>query len=129
MDAEICDKTTAQAANKSDTLYSSVSVPFKECQKSKLPYMIDVTSCKAPRLYPLFDPRSGLHDFIHFMHKSGAFTKTGVPRPEPVPEEFLTSNPRIHPANESLAWPLFSSIAHILGPTPRFAERILSAPP
>ena len=37
-------------------------------------------------LHPLFDPRNGLHSLIHFMHKSGAFTKTGVPRPEPDPD-------------------------------------------
>ena len=34
----------------------------------------------------LFDPHNGLHDLIHFMHKSGAFTKTGVPHPEPDPD-------------------------------------------
>ena len=37
-------------------------------------------------LRPLFDPRNGLHDLIHFMHKSGAFTKTGVPCPKPDPD-------------------------------------------
>ena len=36
--------------------------------------------------------------------------------------------PPNYPPNESLAWPLFSSTAHILGP-PRFAERILPTPP
>ena len=34
----------------------------------------------------LFDPHNGLHDLIHFIHKSGAFTKTGVPHPEPDPD-------------------------------------------
>jgi len=37
-------------------------------------------------LRPLFDPRNGLHDLIRFMHKSGAFTKTGAPRPDPDPD-------------------------------------------
>ena len=37
-------------------------------------------------------------------------------------------SPPNYPPNESLAWPLFSSTAHILGP-PRFAERILPTPP
>jgi len=37
-------------------------------------------------LRPLFDPRSGLPDLIQFMRKSGAFTKSGAPRPEPKPD-------------------------------------------
>jgi len=37
-------------------------------------------------LRPLFDPRNGLHDLIQFMRKSGAFTKTGAPRPDPDPD-------------------------------------------
>jgi len=34
----------------------------------------------------LFDSRSGLPDLIQFMHRSGAFTKSGAPRPDPKPD-------------------------------------------
>ena len=37
-------------------------------------------------LQPLFDPRNGLPDLIQFMHRSGAFTKSGAPRPDPKPD-------------------------------------------
>jgi hypothetical protein len=35
-------------------------------------------------LSSLFDFSKGIHHFIGFLRKSGAFTKTGTPRPEPV---------------------------------------------
>ena len=34
----------------------------------------------------LFDPRNGLPNLIQFMHRSGAFTKSGAPRPDPKPD-------------------------------------------
>ena len=37
-------------------------------------------------LRPLFDPNNGLQDLILFMQKSGAFTKSGAPRPNPQPD-------------------------------------------
>ena len=67
-----------------------------------------------------------------------SFTSCTNPAHSPKPESLAPSrtltdsippSPPIYPPNESLAWPLFSSTTHILGPPPRFAERILPTPP
>ena len=67
-----------------------------------------------------------------------SFTSCTNPAHSPKPESLAPSrtltdsippSPPIYPPNEPLAWPLFSSTTHILGPPPRFAERILPTPP
>lgn len=56
--------------------------PFRNILRKKHPNL----HAKDYSLRPLFDPRNGLPELIRFMHKSGAFTKSGAPRPEPEPD-------------------------------------------
>ena len=70
-----------------------VTDPILQTRQLRLPSYRNILRKNHPNLHVnnyslhhLFDPRNGLPNLIQFIHRSGAFTKSGAPRPDPKPD-------------------------------------------